>query len=282
MPRIDKQTTRPVKKKSSSVVDRIAPIEFEEDEGIKILLYGKSGSGKTTLWATFPAPILVMVCSGGLRPGELRSIDTPENRKRISQVVLEGVDEVKEIIDHVLESEKYKTIVIDHASGLQDLTLKEILGLDELPAQKSWGLASQQQYGQSTLQCKEVFRAMLNLSCNVVIIAQERVFGNEDADSDLIQPSVGAALSPSLAGWLGPACDYVCQTLIRPVIIEKTKTIGPKSVTTRVRGKGVEYCLRTAPHDIYASKFRVPIGTELPDVIVNPTFAKIKQLINGK
>jgi ABC-type polar amino acid transport system ATPase subunit len=54
-------------------MDRITDLDFE-DQGIKMVLYGSSGSGKTTLWATFPKPILAIICSGGFKSGELRSV----------------------------------------------------------------------------------------------------------------------------------------------------------------------------------------------------------------
>jgi hypothetical protein len=276
--------------KTGSIVDRIAPIGFDKDEGIKINLYGKSGTGKTTLMATFPKPILVVVCSGSSRPGELRSVDTPEYRKSIKQVVLREAGELFELCDYLSSAEggkpPYATVVIDHATGLQDLFLKEILGLERIPVAKSWGLASQQQYGQCTTKCKEAFRSLLDLSCNVVIIAQERIFSSDD-NSEIIAPTVGAALMPQLAGWLGPACDYVIETFIRQKEEVKRTTIGKgklaKTIEKRVKVKGeVEYCIRTGPDPVYTTKFRVPKGHPLPPIIVDPSYDKIMSVLRGE
>lgn len=248
--------------------------------GVKLLLYGQSGTGKTTLWATFPGPILALVCSGGRQPGELRSIDTPEYRRKIDARIVTDTDTLRRDLE---EAGRFATVVLDHASGLQDLVLKELLGLDEVPVGKSWGLASQQQYGQVALQCKEIFRTLLSLPGHCVFVAQERTFGGrEETGSDVIAPTVGAALMPSLTGWLNPACDYVAQTFKRPRFIDGPQEVGGKTVTLRTRGRGVEYCLRTEPHEVYQTKFRVPKGRVLPEVIVDPTFAKIQALIQGK
>ncbi len=267
-----------------SVLDRIGGISFDKEDGISILLYGQSGSGKTSLWATFPGPILVMICSGGMRPGELRSVDVPEYRNKIQQVVLHESLEAGQVIRHVDDSKKYKTLVLDHVSGLQDLVLKEILGIDELPAQKGFGIASQQQWGQVTAQSKEILRAMLNLSCNVVIIGQERTFGGKDEgmDPDMIKPVVGADVLPSLIRWLNPSCDYVAQTFKRPKMKRVSATVAGKTMTSLQRDKGVEYCLRVEPHDVFCTKFRVPRGYNIPDVIVDPTYDKIMQTIRGE
>lgn len=286
MPLISKQS--PVAKKpgkaQGGVLSRIRSIGFDDDLGIKILLYGRSGTGKTTLWATFPAPILAIVCSGGLEPGELLSVDTPENRKRIKQVALQDTDELNTVIEAVKSGElEFNTLVLDHASGFQDLVMAEILGLEPgaLPPQKSWGMASQQQYGQCALRCKTAFRALLSLPSNVVIIAQERNFNDEGAGSELLTPTVGAALQPSITGWLNPACDYVCQTFIRPRMEATETKVAGKTITGTKRGRGVEYCLRTEPHEIFTTKFRTPRGTPLPDCIVDPTYDKIVRLIRG-
>lgn len=291
MPKVSQQSmkSKPTAKASSrpaertgpeSVIDRIKSIGFTEDDGIKMLLYGQSGSGKTTTWATFPKKILAIICSSVARPGELRSIDTAEYRDEIDEVVLTNTLEMRDLLDYI-PSAGYSTVVLDHASGFQDLVLKEILGLDELPAQKSWGMASQQQYGQCTTKAKEYFRALLNLPCNVVITAQEKE-AKMDVDSELIAPTVGANLMPSLAGWLYPAVDYIVQTYKRRKVEEVTTTIAGKPMKTKVTTKEVEYCLRTGPDAVYTTKFRVPKGPPLPDAIVDPTYAKIMDLIKGR
>lgn len=267
-----------------SVVDRISPINFNEEDGIKICLYGRSATGKTTLSATFPKPALTVVCSGGNKPGELRSINTAEYKKTIKQVALEHPDELVELTNYLPTSE-FKTVILDHVTGLQDLVLKTILGVEELPAQKKWGIATQQQYGQCTALCKELLRGMLGLSCNVVIIAQEREFNTDGDVSEFIMPTVGAALSPSLTGWLNSSVDYICQTFIRQKEEERSSEVKvgdkTKTVTRRVKVKGTEYCLRTSPDPVYTTKFRIPKGADLPDVIVDPTYSKLHNLIQS-
>lgn len=248
-------------------------------DSIRMLLYGESGTGKTTLWATFPGPILALICSGGDKPGELRSIDTPEYRRKITPKVIRTSDEFDR---EVRSAANWGTVVLDHASGFADMKLSEIIGRPT-PAQKGWGLATQQQYGQLSLQCKEAFRMLLNMPCNVVIVAQQRTFGGKDdgIDPELIKPTVGAALTPSVTGWLNPACDYVVQTFKRPRMVRKVSKVNGKEIAHVERDKGVEYCLRCEPHDVFMTKFRVPKGRTLPDVIVDPDYSKVLAAIRG-
>ena len=64
-------------------------------------------------------------------------------------------------------------------------------------------------------------------------------------------------------------------------MIEKERKVGKKTLVRKTRGKGIEYCLRIGAHPIYMTGFRVPVGTVLPDMIVDPSFEKIDKLIQG-
>ncbi len=277
------KTTTPTKT-GSGVIDSMES-GWPGETGIKMLVYGMSGSGKTTFWSTFPGPILVAICSGGRQPGEMRSLDTPDLRLKIKPVILRNTSQLRAVIDEQRETNRFKTVVLDHVSGLQDYALKEVLGLGDdkdLPAQMGWGVASQQQWGQCTAICKEYLRMMLSLSANVVIVGQERSSHSDDAAAnDIMAPTVGVATTPSLAGWLNPAVDYIGQMFKRPKMEVVKTTVGKQVVESVRRGKGVEYCLRTAPHDVVTTKFRVPRGQELPEYIVDPSYDKILQILKG-
>lgn len=282
MPKIKKQTLRKPRKASKGVIGRIAPVRLTE-HGMKLNIYGRSGTGKTTLACTFPKPLLHIVCSAiGL--GESRSIT---NIKGVDDIEIRTCAEIVELRDHVLESD-YKTVVLDHATGVQDLKIKEVLGLSEIPLAlyraagkgESWSVVSRQQYGQVALEMKEILRELLKLPQHVIIVAQEREF-NADGEGELLMPFVASALTPSVTGWLNPACDFICQTFIRQKTEEKQISIGKKKVNKRRNVKGVDYCLRTAPDPVYTTKFRLPKGTLLPDVVVDPDYVKINKLIQG-
>ena len=245
---------------------------------IRMLLYGQSGSGKTTFWATFPGPILALVCSGSKRPGELKSIDTPEYRAKIDARIVSTTDQFKQMLER---SKDYATVVLDHCSGFQDLALRELLGMEELPAQKSWGMANQETWGICNRMCADAFKTLLDLPAHIILVAQERHFGDENVSAEIAAPTVSAALTPGLEGWLRPACDYVVRTFIKPVMTDIETEVGGQTVTTRQRGKGVLYALQTGPHDIFRTKFRVPRGTPLPDDVVDPSYDKLAKLLRG-
>jgi hypothetical protein len=275
MPKITQQRKQQPKPAalSSDVVNRVKPLK-EVSVGTRFSVYGRGKTGKTRLGCTFPKPLLLIGTEEGTR--------SVAGVKGVDFVMLKHSEELEPLVG--LVASKYKSVVIDNASGLQDLVLKEVLGLADVPVQKSWGIARQQDWGTCAMQMKERLRPVLNLyesGKHVVVIAHERSFTDE-GDSDLIFPTVGSALTPSVTGWLNGAVDYICQTFIREQTKTVTRTIGTKESTMQQKTGKKEFCLRVGPHPVYMTGFRLSPGTELPDSIVDPSYNKLVKLINGK
>ena len=281
MPQISKQTNKPAPKPNGQgVLDRIAPLQARTD-GIKFSVYGRSKSGKTRFAATFPKPMLLIGFEDGTK-----SIATV---KGIDFVRIRSSSEMDDVTRLLAQSGKYKSAGVDTATAMRDLSLMEILGLHEMPVQKSWGLATRDQYGQAAMQVKERLRSLFNLSehpdirLNVVVIAQEQNYAEESkVDADLIMPSIGSALGSRLADWLNTAVDYIGHTYIREQTAKTTQKVGNKEVAMSQATGKKEYCLRIGPDPVYMTGFRLPPGAkELPDSLVNPTFEQVAQLIKG-
>ena len=276
MPKVTRQAPPANKKaasRGSSVLDRIAPIQMP-DRGLQVAIYGRSGTGKTTLAATFPKPLLLV------RPPDDDGRLSIYNVSGIDDAPIYSLDEMEELLP-LMASGKYATVVLDNASALQDLVMKKVLGLEEIPTQLSWGVADQSQWGEIGLAMKEILRRLLDLTCNTVVLAQEREFNADANVTDFLTPYVNCGLSPSVASWIGPKVNYLCNTFIREVeeLYESNQVVHNKKV--KLKRKVIQYCLRTGPHPVYNTKFRVPMGTPLPELIVNPTYDKILKLIRG-
>jgi len=288
--------------KTPSVWDEVTPIGEGRDESLKVLVFGDSGTGKTTFAATFPDPLLWIQCSGSKNPGELKSVDTPENANRIRKFTPKpssGVvasKKIHDVLDGVVDK-GFKTIVLDHLSGLEDIIFCEVVGMDEAPAQKSWGICSQQQWGQIAAQEKEIVRKMLNLvGVNIVVLTQERIFKPKEegeseegivtiTESDALGPKIGPGVIPSMAAWLRPALDYAVQTFKAPRYETVTKSMGEGKQPIKIQKRlpGVEYRIRVEPHTVIMTKFRIPASKNksLPSYIADPTYAKLVKLIKG-
>lgn len=284
----------------TGVLSKMKPVGFGKDDGISLLVYGIAGTGKTTFWSTFPDPILCITCSGGLYSGELRSIDTEENRRRINEIEVEHSSQIIEVADEIsVNPEAFKTIVLEHGSGLQDLIIKEVGNMDEIPVAKfkkagkgeSWGVIGQSDWGQVATIFIQIVRKLLNLrkvnnKINIVIVAQERELPDKSkrTSQELVIPYVMGALTPMINQWLNPAVDYAVQTFKRPKMRVMKEIVGGKEVESGlVRDEGVEYCLRTGEHDIIYTKVRKPIGSgQLVQVIVDPNYTKLMKVIRGE
>jgi hypothetical protein len=273
MPTINKTTFKP-RAKAGGALGRIQSVTTLPLDGIKMIVYGQSKTGKTSLVATFPKPCLILGTEDGTR--------SVKNVRGLDFVMLEKSTDLDELVPMLREG-KYKSIGLDTAGGLQDLILKEVLGLDEIPIQKSWGLTDRQTWGTVGAQTKERLRSLLDLAGNgthVVVIAYERNFNEEGGNSDLIFPTVGAALTPSVAGWLNAASHYICQTYIRGETERTEMAVGTKKVPMVQKTGRKQYCLRVGPHEVYMTGFRcLRKGTDLPECIVDPDYQKIVKLI---
>ena len=253
----------------------------------RIMIYGDAKSGKSSWCGTIPGRGMWIQPNTKMSGGELVSIDTPENRARIDPRFLSSADRAKEILDEAA-SGGYDFVVLDHITGLRDRFIAEVAGLDEIPVQKRWGTLQQQQYIEVSEKVKTVVAKLCEIPCHVVIISQQGDMNDKAdnlADSDLIKPLIGPAMPKKLQNYVLPLVFHIVQTFKRPRYEETTELMIPgdpsTAITKRVRAKGVDYCLRTGPHDLYYTGFRLPVGNYLPDEIVNPTFEKFQAVIDG-
>ncbi len=278
MPKVVKQSVKKRSKlrraKSKSVVDRIVSIAEWQGGGIKINLYGRNGTGKTVLACTFPKPLLLVGFEDGTR--------SVKKVPGVKFLRAQNTDELEELAREAESS--YKTVVLDTVTSLQDQVLVEILGLDRIPVQASWGMVSRDQYRQRSERTREFMRLFLDLPIHVVALAQEKDHSNKEeaaTDGEVLAPFIASNLGATTCGWLHDACDYICQTFIREQTKARNITIGKKKITRQSKTGKTEYCLRTLPHPMYASKLRVDRSVTIPDVIVDPSYSKIDKLIQG-
>lgn len=273
----------PAKVEPKGVLSRIVPVGSIEKK-IKLLVYGQSKTGKTRLFSTFPKPALLI----GTEDGTGSIADT----EGVDFVKISSSEEFGELTTW-LRSSKYQSAGLDTGGGLQDLILKEVLDLDDVPVQRTYGMGTgkfkdgRQMWGVVGMQFKERVVKFLKLAedclIHIVVIAHERNFNDEEKQHELMTPTVGAALTPSVTGWLNGACDFICQTFKREQTVQATLKVAGKDVTQVKKTGKAEYCLRIGQHPIYLTGFRVrrSIG-ELPDYITDPSYDKIKRIIEGE
>lgn len=232
-----------------------------------ITLYGKPGSGKTTLASTAPKPQLIIdVKDKGTDSAKSASLKHGE----IEVYPLENFDDIYEVYDYIKDNPgKYKSVVIDHMTSLQDKALSKI------QEQEKKSEISQRMFGQASGYMKEVISLYKDLTDEGIIpifIAQDRT-DTEGEGEDQLAPEVGPAMMPSLARTLGASSRVIGNTFLQ----EKVEKTGEMKVL-----RTIEYRLRLGPNPYYLTKVTRPNGTPCPDYIVNPTYADIEKVIKGE
>ena len=261
---------RTVKKKAmtpASILDKIQPVT-ELKTNLVMMVYGRSGTGKTHFGSTFPKPILFIDTNE-------RGTETIAQEEEVDVVRVTEWAEIDELYWALLNKEtdvEYASIVIDQVSNLQDIGMTEVLrksrkGRDETFTQRNWG--------QLSGMLKQFISDFRDLSdeYNLLMIAHERVNEGGDEDEDTIEPSIGARVMPSVSAFLDGAVDSIGSTFIK----ERWETEDKEEV------RHVDYCMRIGPHAFYSTKIRRPVSAgPIPELIVNPTFKKIRDLTSGK
>ena len=252
---------------TSSILDKIQPVT-ELKTNTVMMVYGRSGTGKTHFGSTFPKPILFIDTNE-------RGTETIAQEEDVDVVRVTEWAEIDELYWALLNKEtpvEYASVVIDQVSNLQDIGMHEVLrkgrkGRDELFTQKNWG--------QLSGMLKQFISDFRDLSdhYNLLLIAHERINEAGDDEEDTIEPSIGARVMPSVSSFLDGAVDAIGSTFIK----ERWETEDKEEV------RHVDYCMRIGPHAYYSTKIRRPVSAgPIPELLVNPTFQKVKDLTTGK
>ena len=258
-----KKTKTAIALSKPSIESRIKPIE-ELPTILAVLVYGRSGTGKTHFASTFPKPMLLI---------DVREAGT-DTIAQVSGVDVLSVDKASDIEDLYWylskNPNKYKTVVIDQVTQMQDLAMamvrtQENKEDDDLLTRREWGLIS----GWMKTWLFN-FRDLIRLGMHVVFIAHDRSNNSDDWVEGQLDPSIGPRLMPSLAAAINGAVSVIGNTFIREKYIGQEKT------------RVVEYGLRIGPHAYFITKVRHPVEVETPEVIVNPNFDKLVSIVKGQ
>ncbi len=294
MPVIKRQKANDKRMKDSEdILSQIIPVSEIEDDWIKFLCYGQNRVGKTTLACEFPKPLLLVAFEPN-KTGGAKSV------KRVPGVsYLRVGDSLKamELSKRLREeSGRFKTVVLDSVTSYQDIILKEILDLPELPEQLNWGMVSRDQYRERSEKTREALRPFLSLECHVVANAKERDHNPPDKEKPQIlrgqqlESFFAADLGGATVGWLQDACDYIGRLYIEKEVttrIEKIKVLNKvkEKEITEETGRLVRR-LRTMYHPNYSAGFRSEAPESVPEFLEAGTpkemYHKVMQVIRGE
>ncbi len=271
--------------RAGSVLSEAIPISQLKEDWIRLCLYGVNRTGKTTLACQFPKPLLLLA----LEPNKTGGAQSVKLVKNVTYLRLDNTIKIAMLAEELRENNPFQTVVIDSATSLQDIHLKEILNLSAVPEQLSWGMVSDDQYRQRSEKTRESLRPFLNLDCNTVIIAKEKDH-NPPANrkAKIVKgPGTGSFFAANLGGatveWLHDACDCICQLYVEKEVEEKKMDDGSGGFLTIYQETGGNVRkLRTLYDPMYAAGLRSCTPDKVPQCIVDPTFEKLLKVIKGE
>ena len=252
---------------SKGAWDRITPVH-KSTKNITMSVYGNSNTGKTTFACTFPKPLLLV----GAEDGTESIYDV----KGVQFVKLENPRDFSEVIEGQRRTAKFKPLVLDTATVLQDLVLRATAGPEHS------GKYSISDYGDAAAEMRRLIDEYQSLSdtCHVVVIAQEREFNvDEESVVEGLDPWVSSALMPAVIRRLNPAMDFVVRCFIDRTKTKQKVKIGGKVVTKTVRR--IQHCIRLKTDGVCVARVRTTLAKsrELPEVITDPTYQKLIDLL---
>lgn len=159
------------------------PSELVEESGLKILIHGPAGAGKTVLATTSKEPTLIISAEGGL----LSIKDAPEY---IDAVVVDSMDGLREVYEHLKTQTPYKWVIIDSLSEVGEVLLAD---------EKQKTRDPRQAYGVLIDEMQRIVRAFRDLPYNVVLTCKQERAKDEATGITYYVPSMpGAKLSQQL------------------------------------------------------------------------------------
>lgn len=290
---------------TGSILAQAVPVSSIETEYIKICIYGQNRVGKTTLacgriekgkyieGSGFPKPLLLVSFEPAETGGGANSV------RKIPDVHflhIKSTAEANKLAGELQTDTHFKTHVLDGAANWERMHLQDVLGVDVLTEQlgrNAHGGITREHYTDRTERMKNQLRLFLNLKAHTVLLCREK---DHQPPKDQFKPRMmrgfepesffASDLSGGTVGWMHDAFDYIARLYMeREVRVEETTTkMNGRDVVNRteVETGRIVRRLRTIYHPNYAAGFRSCDPDTVPEWIDDPTYQKIKDVIDGK
>lgn len=161
-------------------------------EWLKVMSVGESGTGKSSFASTFPTPGFVFDFGGEII--SYRGKDFDYEQYEVSAKGWGSYEQdFAKIRKEVIEG-KYQTVVIDNVSAMTDLCMEKALQLDPKRSATNgpiWNV----HYGMVKNLMEGRLRQLINLECNLVIIAHLATIKDEEGAVIGVEPRMTGTLS---------------------------------------------------------------------------------------
>lgn len=225
------------------------------------VLWGKSGSGKTHFIGTLPKPLLY------IQIGDDGS-NTIANVEGIKAIRAQSIDRLKQIGEELKKDKTFKSVAVDTFSMVTNVWI------DANSVQKKKRM-TQQMWGDLKIETEElikIFHEVANTH-TVALSCHEANDTIEGMDDEVI-PDFGPSTTRGSRIYLQGMANYG---------LHFTKV--NKTVTDKATGEEkevVKYAAHLGPNPYYWTKFQIDDSVKLPEIMINPSYKKITDIIGGK
>ncbi|MCC7570651.1 ATP-binding protein [Candidatus Micrarchaeota archaeon] len=163
-----------------------------DTEFLKVMSVGESGTGKSIFASTFPTPGFIF--DFGKEILSYRGLDFDYEQYELSSLGWGRYEQDFNKIKQATKEGLYKTVVVDNLSAMEDVCMEKALQIDPKRSQTNgpiWNV--HYQMVKNLMEGK--LRQLINLPCNLVLIAHLDFEKNENGQVIGVGPSLTGKLS---------------------------------------------------------------------------------------
>lgn len=223
-------------------------------------LWGKSGSGKTHFIATLPKPLLY------IQIGDDGS-NTIANFDGIKAIRAQTIDRLRRIGEELKSDTKYASVAVDTFSMLTNVWI------DANATQKKKKM-TMQMWGDLKIETEELIKIYHEVAAtHIVALSCHEANDTIEGMDDEIIPDFGPNTSKGSRVYLQGMANYGIH------FTKISKTVADKN--TGEEKEIVRYAAHLGANPYYWTKFQIDDSIKVPNTMVNPSYDKIIQLIQG-
>lgn len=224
------------------------------------VLWGKSGSGKTHFIGTLPKPLLyIQVGDDG--SNTIAGVDG------VKAIRANTIDRLKKIGEELKNDSKYASVAVDTFSMITNVWI------DANAVQKKRKM-TMQMWGDLKVETEELIKIFHQVAENhVVALSCHEVNDTIEGMDDEVIPDFGPSTTKGSRIYLQGMANFA---------IHFTKI--QKTVTDKATGEEkdvVKYAVHLGANPYYWTKLQIDSSIKVPGVMINPSYQKIVNLIEG-
>lgn len=273
--------------------------DLSQHDFLKVLVWGDQGTGKTRFGTTFPGPVLA------IDVGEKGYIAFKKQAKS-GQLDVTEIEDFQQLLDTLLylrdHETKYKTVILDSMTGLSNMAIMSFLESKgkkiSLETAKKWGSLTRNDYGEIANKVKPLISTIKDLEMNVVFTAHSK---SNVKDQESKDDSIEASYDDEDNGVLEEieaikSGKKDLKTLIDlkniPIYVPNiSRSVGQTLMAgvdyifhSFIDATGSEpiYGIHIGPNPFFLTKARLAEGIKAPAFIANPTYEKVRALVDGE